>query len=420
MLDSRRHNDDARPLLRKIKRGSRAFVKWGRNHDLFKATVVKVLSDRDGTVLKVHYDGKKRHIVDKVRFEMIEGFIGDGDKYSQHNSSSYTSDTERSKKAASIKELLQDTYPRTLPFGKLEHREQCPELGPGWTIYIAARRNQPASQHGNSIRADRYFISPSGKSCRSISALENYFLEYPEEFELSSTENEFAETYHDKHIHIVDRDSVPFPGDGQSKASTPENGTRLETDQEADELSGFSPRYRSEDHQNSSGVTCKDSETHNFGTDNFSPLITGHSAQAIEDSIGDHDLSTSLMDEKGFLFGDEGTEGEKSSPNGGHSETLNIAATDSIEACSLKPIKSCVKCPASDPTRKVEDHYSLKKVVHYAGEESDAPQQETIAPRDGDKKKGLSPRMKLNKKSLIAGIVPVFAMDIPAGAEFAG
>eukprot|EP00804_Cyclotella_cryptica_P020178 CCRYP_010890-RA/>CCRYP_010890-RA protein AED:0.02 eAED:0.02 QI:411/1/1/1/0.5/0.42/7/4533/2209 len=410
MPDSITRKDNLQPLLTDITPGSRVFVKWGRDADLYRATVIKVLTDRNGPALKVHYDGKKSHIVDKVRLEMIEGFIRDDEKNSQHTNTSHIHDTKSSENDASITELLRGKYPGTLPFGKLENREQCPELGTGWTVYFAARRSQPASQHRDRIRADRYFISPSGRSFRSVSTLEKYLLEYPEEFDLSSTENGIANSetgtaYHEKTIHIVEGELVPFTGGRQNKITTPENGKRLQIDQGLGGRSVFSPRYQGEDRQ-------EESETHHFGTDNFSPLIMGHPGQAIEDSHSDNEFLTSLLDEKGFLFGDEGMEDENSSTNCCH----NV----SIEACSLQPMKSCVRCPVPDPKKKADDHHSLKKVVHYAAEESDAPHQETTVPRDEDKKKRLSPRMKSNKKSLIAGMVPVFAMDITAGAEFAG
>ena len=53
-------------------------------------------------------------------------------------------------------------------------------------------------------------------------------------------------------------------------------------------------------------------------------------------------------------------------------------------------------------------------------DENDDIENEDGAEGEEGKKKGLSRRMKHNKKELVRGIVPLFAMDVAAGAEFAG
>mmetsp|Transcript_7489 Transcript_7489/g.12411 ORF Transcript_7489/g.12411 Transcript_7489/m.12411 type:complete len:1519 (-) Transcript_7489:40-4596(-) len=55
--------------------GSRIYVEWNGDDTLYKATVKKVMLDRNEPTLKIHYDGKKRHILDSVPFNMVKGFI---------------------------------------------------------------------------------------------------------------------------------------------------------------------------------------------------------------------------------------------------------------------------------------------------------------------------------------------------------
>lgn len=61
--------------------GSRIYVEWSGDDTLYKATVKKVMLDRNDPTVKIHYDGKKRHILDSVPFNMVKGFIaGENDR----------------------------------------------------------------------------------------------------------------------------------------------------------------------------------------------------------------------------------------------------------------------------------------------------------------------------------------------------
>lgn len=399
--------EESSSLLNKIRKGSRIFVKWGKDGTLYKATVKKVLKDRVEPSIKVHYDGKKSHIVDSVSLDMIDRLISEDETESKHENDTCDSEPVN----ISIKELLRGRYQASLPVGKLEHREQCPELGAGWTVYITARRNQ---EEQNRTRADRYFISPSGKSCRSITALEQYFLEHPEEFDLYYSEDDFDDAIADE--------MTALPGSTNSEEDEGVHSTIEPSNesQAAEELKGSLPQCQGTDQSLPTVPLNPESEihhySHHFGADSFSPLMIGQSHHAIEDSHSDHEFLSSLMDEKGLLFGDEELEADATS-NPAKDQPGTSHATASEEGCTLKPI-SCMK---SSSLKVEEGDDNVKKNVHFA------EQNNTVdSVQDGDlshyqeRKRGLSPRMKHNKKSLIGGIVPVFAMDTPAGAEFAG
>eukprot|EP00985_Skeletonema_marinoi_P008444 scaffold3840_cov156-Skeletonema_marinoi.AAC.1 len=61
--------------------GSRIYVEWSGDDTLYKATVKKVMLDRNEPTVKIHYDGKKRHILDTVPLNMVKGFIaGENDR----------------------------------------------------------------------------------------------------------------------------------------------------------------------------------------------------------------------------------------------------------------------------------------------------------------------------------------------------
>ena len=249
-------------MLRGIERGTRIIVKW--KDSLFKATVKKVRKVSDDPLLKVHYDGKKSHIIDNISWDMVYGII--------------TDEKMRPKDST-----------------------QAPE-GPTMPQYQGVNR-----------------------------------------------------------FNVV----------------APSSANR---------------------------------DTNHFGADSFSPLMMGHSTQAIEDSHSDHEFLTSLMDEKGLLFGDEELEDDVSAhASRDRCETLQTTANESVEACALKPLKSSSKFSSTYP--KEEGNVDIVKNNLHFSEEN------IISDNNQGKKKGISPRMKHNKKSLIGGVMPIFALDIAPGAE---
>ena len=384
--------DRPNSLLGDVQIGSRINVKWGKNGSLWKATVKKISTNKAKPSIKVHYDGKKSHILDQISLDMIESLIPDqeGDCVDDSISSVHvnnTSETDQSNVA--LNDLLRGKYPNSLPNGKLEHREQCLELGPGWTVYITAKRNQGGQKH---LRTNRYFIAPSGKSFRNTDELEKYRIERPDEFDICRIEDDPDD--------VVTDELIALP---------------TTTRQETDGLKNSLPQCQGISNQSPAVAPNTESETHHFTHDSFSPLMMGQSTQPIEDSHSDREFLSSLMDEKGLLFGDDDDEDNdleddlSSFPVKGCPET--------IQACALKPMASCIKCPSPRPKGEAGED-NVKKIVHFA-EESESNQNEST-PQYKEKKKVLSPRMKHNKKSLIGGVVPVFALDIPAGAEFAG
>ena len=59
----------------RLQTGSRIYVEWSGDDTLYKATVKKVTLDKNEPTVKIHYDGKKRHILDTVPLHMVKGFI---------------------------------------------------------------------------------------------------------------------------------------------------------------------------------------------------------------------------------------------------------------------------------------------------------------------------------------------------------
>lgn len=462
-------------LLNQIEKGSRIVVKWGKTGDLYRATVKKILANRDEPSLKVHYDGKKSHIVDTISLDMVEGFIEEEGSDSEHDAPSPVHEARKSQPVEAINKLLRGRYQISIPDGKLEHREQCPELGPGWTVYVVACKDQLES----GTRADRYFISPSGKSCRGIPVLEKHYIQHPEEFDLCSTYHETADVdqeatkYDEKGDDVVhdEAESLPNIADGKNgkAVENQRSGSHPTPDAVVDETDDIEilPEVNagkpiSNDVTELMASTPSrggieksiDDQTHS-STENaasYSPLMIGESAQGIEESHSDHEFLSSLMDERGLLFGDED---DASSCLNQQPSSSEGTEAQPLEACALKPITSLNESPSPDSEVKKDASGSPKKVVHFTKQQpvsfqqeetegqSEPPQQEeTLEQADlsqeateehsglsepeatsvclGCKKKALSPRMKRNKKSLVRGIVPVFAMETPADAEFAG
>ena len=375
-------------LSRGMRIGSRILVKWGRDGSLYRATVKKITMNKPEPSIKVHYDGKKSHILDHISLDMIQSLIPDQEDGCIDDDLYRISKTDQSNVA--LKDLLRGKYPNSLPDGKLEHREQCLELGPGWTVYIFARQNQGGKK---CLRTNRYFIAPSGKSLRDTNELEKYRFERPDEFDICRIENDPDD---------VVLDELPaLPAYTQRHDS----GTSFGLNNEMNTGKRQDPQCQEIKSEN---------EVHPFSHDSFSPLMMGHSGQSIEDSHSDREFLSSLMDEKGLLFGDDDDDNNSNKdidlfPNEGCPETM--------KACALKPMTSCMKCSSPSPKGEGNDG-TIKKIVHFAQEPESNNKEFT--PQYKERKKALSPRMKHNKKSLIGGMVPLFALDIPTGAEFAG
>ncbi|KAL7472898.1 hypothetical protein ACHAXS_013273 [Conticribra weissflogii] len=70
-------------ILSNLRPNSRIFVKWQADGSLYKATVKKLNLEKNPMMLKVHYDGKKSHIVNDVNVELVEGFIEEEGHYDQ-------------------------------------------------------------------------------------------------------------------------------------------------------------------------------------------------------------------------------------------------------------------------------------------------------------------------------------------------
>ena len=439
----------------KIKNGSRIIVRWGSDGDLYKATVKKAFMDKGDPTIKIHYDGKKSHIVDSVSLDMIVSLIGESETVPKHKH------IKRALADVSIKELLRGKYEHSLSANKLEHREQCHELGPGWSVYITARRNQNGQNYN---QAERYFISPSGKTCSSIKEVEKYRVEHPEEFDLCIVENGSDDLTNDKFIdlpktrHDVSKicpalnaksktDNIETVGDlngshsshtevkeeeshaakGYKGRLTHDATNRTDNSKASEDVKRALPQCQLVTEKNPSITSNADGPVNNLADDNFSPLMIGHSGPPIEESHSDHEFFSSLMDEKGLIFDDEDLEEDLSAiPARDQVDPAQATTAETLQACNLKPVASCMKCPS--PSIKVENNdNTTKKNVHFAEEKptisfkgkGEAQNPVTTQTTEG-KKKGLSRRMKHNKKELVRGIVPLFAMDVAAGAEFAG
>lgn len=83
-------------ILSNLRPNSRIFVKWQADGSLYKATVKKVKLEKNPIMLKVHYDGKKSHIVNDVNVELVEGFIDEdqNDRSFRHEHSNAISETK--------------------------------------------------------------------------------------------------------------------------------------------------------------------------------------------------------------------------------------------------------------------------------------------------------------------------------------
>jgi hypothetical protein len=357
-----RNLDDPTPGQIEITDGSRVFVKREGDESLYRATVQHILHDGDALSIKIHYDGKKSHILDDISLGMIVGCIDDGDDV--QDTSSGTHD------ATAIKLPLRRSYPAILPAGELEHEEPCPELGPGWLVRVVARRGQQASAVGQKNPCtDRYFITPAGKSIRSIPELERYYTENPGDFICS---NEAASSVGVVPVNLTAKTEGGGVQNKMQTSSSIASGRALLQCQLSGHAHGDTPGQEHTSVQEGSGLPF------NLYTDNFSPLM-GHEAENIEDTHSDHEFLSELMDEKGFLFGEDVTPSEQVRGNAADLQTQSNDVDIDIEPIS---VGNGHEATATTPLLTSEE-----------------------------KKKKMSPRMKQNKKSLKNGMVPVFAMN---------
>ena len=191
---------DQMPLsLGTLDAGSRVYVEWEGDHRLYKATVKKIYFDRAVPMIRIHYDGKKRHILDTIPLRMVKSFIrGENPGIHQNEAarhepvsqpsqslgndsiaSATSSSKEQEDHGASPPKFpdVAKIYPGTLPEGKDETKVTCPELGSGWHVIVVSRKG------GRDNRADRYFTSPTDQKFRSVKEVQRYWEKNPDEFD---------------------------------------------------------------------------------------------------------------------------------------------------------------------------------------------------------------------------------------------
>lgn len=165
-------------ILSNIEIGSRIYVEC--NDNLWKATVKKILPDVVSPKLKIHYDGKKKHLIDTVSFDMVNSFIEDENKVFDHHkrakserqprfNGSQETQSRHCQHVSNIFQLLPTLYPAVLPPGENEVLQNCPELGTGWKINLITRKMKSGG-----TRIDRYFISPTGRKLQGVPEVERY------------------------------------------------------------------------------------------------------------------------------------------------------------------------------------------------------------------------------------------------------
>lgn len=79
LRNQRTHNPMDWSIQRRLEYGSRIYVEWNGDNNLYKATVKQTDFEAGASMLKVHYDGKKRHIFDIIPLKMVKGFINEDD-----------------------------------------------------------------------------------------------------------------------------------------------------------------------------------------------------------------------------------------------------------------------------------------------------------------------------------------------------
>jgi hypothetical protein len=162
-------------ILCDIEIGSRIYVEC--NDNLWKATVKKVLPDVVSPKLKIHYDGKKKHLIDTISFDMVKCFIeGENEAFDYHKRAKSESQSRLNgsqetlgrhcQHVSGIFPLLPTLYPAILPPGESEVLQDCPELGTGWKINLIRRKMKSGG-----TRIDRYFISPTGRKLQGVLSL---------------------------------------------------------------------------------------------------------------------------------------------------------------------------------------------------------------------------------------------------------
>lgn len=173
-------------ILSNIEIGSRIYVEC--NDNLWKATVKKVLPDVVSPKLKIHYDGKKKHLIDTVSFDMVNSFIEvEKEAFDHHKraksemqprlNGSQETQSRHCLHGSNIFPLLPTLYPAVLPPGESEVLQNCPELGTGWKINLITR-----NMKSGGTRIDRYFISPTGRKLQGVPEVERYYATNSTEF----------------------------------------------------------------------------------------------------------------------------------------------------------------------------------------------------------------------------------------------
>ena len=173
-------------ILSDIEIGSRIYVEC--NDNLWKATVKKVLPDVVSPKLKIHYDGKKKHLIDTISFDMVKCFIeGENEAFDYHKRAKSESQSRLNgsqetlgrhcQHVSGIFPLLPTLYPAILPPGESEVLQDCPELGTGWKINLIRRKMKSGG-----TRIDRYFISPTGRKLQGVPEVERYYANNSSEF----------------------------------------------------------------------------------------------------------------------------------------------------------------------------------------------------------------------------------------------
>lgn len=160
--------------IRRLIPDARIYVKWSGDGRIYQATVKKLMLQRDEPVVKIHYDGKKKHIFNNIPVSMVHSFIGE-DKVPVEGTEHQEESSPEQEGNLDFRQL-NHLYPCVLKDDEDICETSCPRLGPAWLVRVVRRKNAS----GN--KADRSFISPSGAIFRSIPELERHFENDPREF----------------------------------------------------------------------------------------------------------------------------------------------------------------------------------------------------------------------------------------------
>ena len=283
-----RHLSDITPVdTRRLIPDARIYVKWSRDGRIYKATVKKLMLQRDEPVVKIHYDGKKKHIFNNIPVSMVYSFIGEDDVQVEGTEQQEASSREEQGLKLDFRQL-NHLYPCVLKEDEDICETPCPQLGPAWLVRVVRR----TKVSGN--KADRSFISPSGAIFRSIPELERHFENDPHEFEGSGgTEDPTAMT-----PDMKDRAAkLPTEARAQSIGDPRRESNVAESTDECDEIAAINvnvkvPSPPAKDREDDSSSRTRQSSSfspvkvHNGG---FRPItyspITIHSGQRVQHAL---------------------------------------------------------------------------------------------------------------------------------------